>query len=530
VFSQLFGEGRVVFELAGNHDMMVVLRDDAVHNRYRNYTIDPIDAPFGVRSRAFDGYAVPVKYHLYNPLRAPFTSGPMGVFPCHHWDDVQALDDAIDDNYRNIIVTHFPMNQVWSINTTNAGRGIREVVRRADLYLAGHLHPTVNEITRRGTTLSVTVTAFFESSTFVMPFVDQGGAGVLPVDTHDDPVILITYPLDKSHLTSRSVFNLQKFPIRAITFSDAPLYLPVYIDEAFMGQMNCSRTLRRNNRFCTLDVSGVKPGDHILRVGPQTLNFFVGTTTELTYEWANILYGPDSCIFGCFGFFLHILIYILPWWGFLSDALDNFADVMFGNPTYTPLAWYEMLVIGPLYQFSRLRKAPGILYTYCIITGVLFAVVHMYTMQMNDGIEADPPYARAYIWGVFIDNGEQTFTQYAMLATLLLIYEIFFILPAMNFIGFWFEREATYAWNCTQRICAGILVFVMLVGFVGWGVLAYLAGGWYTVLNAPIMMVMLLTFLVIGFGLPAFSRRELAKKERQDEARALVGIGRIATA
>jgi hypothetical protein len=277
------------------------------------------------------------------------------------------------------------MNQVWSINQTGTGRGIREVVRPTDLYLAGHLHPTVHEITRRGSTVSVTVTA-------------------------------------------------------------------------------------------------------------------------LTYEWANILYCPDSCIFGCFGFFFHILIYVLPWWGVVSDVLDNFEDVLFGNPTYTPLAWYEMLVIGPLYQVSRLRKVPGALYAYSVFTGVMFAAFHMYTMKLDNGIDENPIVARAFIWGVYFDSG--VFQQSAMLATLLLLYEVFFFLPGVNFIGFWFERDPKYSWNCTQLICAGILVLVMFVGFIGLGVLMYLAGGWETVTTAPVMIVMLLTLLVIFFGLPTISRKQ----------------------
>jgi fatty acid desaturase len=59
----------------------------------------------------------------------------------------------------------------------------------------------------------------------------------------------------------------------------------------------------------------------------------------------------------------------------------------------------------------------------------------------------------------------------------------------------------------------------MLIAFVGLGVLMYLAGGWETVTSAPVMIVMALTLLVLFFGLPALSKRQLAKAERMEMVR-----------
>jgi hypothetical protein len=134
--------------------------------------------------------------------------------------------------------------------------------------------------------------------------------------------------------------------------------------------------------------------------------------------------------------------------------------------------------------------------------------------------------ATAYIWGVqWPPELDNQVTRYAMLATLLLVYEIFFVCPAINFIGFWFERPATIAWDCGHWVSAGILVLVMIVAYVGWGVLAYLAGGWYTVLTSPIMMVMTLTFLVLAFGLWNFNKREQREWRNRERNAAHVQSG-----
>jgi hypothetical protein len=518
VFSSLFDDNRSTTEIAGNHDMMAVAIDNSIINRYRNYTMKPGEA-FGVRWLDFqDQFSVPVRLISYNPLKAPFTSRPMGIFPCHNITDVEELDNAItnDDpgqsHVTNIIITHFPMNHIWSVgSTTETFRGVREVVRRADMYLAGHLHPAINEITRKDNTTAVVVTAFFQSPQFIVAFADNGGAAVQVVDTHDENVVVVTYPIHKNQLNGRHVFNTGTFPVRVISFSESPLYLTVYIDDVFMGSMAYLGQLRRNNHFYTLNVSRIPPGDHKLRVGHYEMTFFVGSRTASTTEYANILYCPDTCIFGCFGLFLHILFHVIPWWGTMEEALENFGHWMYGEPTTTPLAWYQVIVLGPLYQIARLRKAPFALYIYCWVLGTMFLFFHMYCMYDSYPELPDAPayLATAYIWGVkWPPELDNQVTRYAMLAALILLYETLFVSPAIYFIGFWFERPATIPWDCGQWVSAGILVLAVIVAYVAWGVFAYVAGGWYTVLTSPVMMVMTLTFLVLAFGLWNFTKRE----------------------
>jgi hypothetical protein len=64
----LYDEDRIVFENAGNHDMMVVGMDNDILNRYRHYTMHGPE-PFAVRSYAFpDNFSVPVNILIYNPF------------------------------------------------------------------------------------------------------------------------------------------------------------------------------------------------------------------------------------------------------------------------------------------------------------------------------------------------------------------------------------------------------------------------------------------------------------------------------
>jgi hypothetical protein len=102
--------------------------------------------------------------------------------------------------------------------------------------------------------------------------------------------------------------------VRIVSFSESPLDLTVYIDDIFMGSMTYVGRLRRNNHFYTLNVSRIPPGDHTLRVGHYEMTFFVGSQTAATTEYANILYAPDTCIFGCFGLFFYTIFHVIPWW------------------------------------------------------------------------------------------------------------------------------------------------------------------------------------------------------------------------
>jgi hypothetical protein len=220
------------------------------------------------------------------------------------------------------------------------------------------------------------------------------------------------------------------------------------------------------------------------------MTFFVGDRTEATTEYANILYGPDSCVFGSFGIALDMLVNLVPWWKLMEDVLDNFGAYQFGDPGAVPVAWYEALFIGPLYYMSRIRKAPCLWYWWSWMMALVFVVIPMYTMWVDEFM------AVAWIWGLQLNGA---WSNYAMLGTLFLIYELFVVLPGINLMGLWCERTEPFV--LVQKIEAGILLFVMVGGSVGWGVLAYLAGGWTTVLTAPALLMMAATFIFLYYNL-----------------------------
>jgi hypothetical protein len=489
VFTRLFDENRTIIELAGNHDMMVVAADNETRNRYRYYTMHPGE-PFAVRSIDFsDDFSVPVRLIEYNPLRAPFTSGPVGMYPCHAIDDVEKLDLAISDGFRNVIISHFRLNEVWSVGWTASGRGIREVVRRSHLYLSGHLHPPDNEYLRMSDTLAVCVTAFFESPNFVMAFIDNGGVGGQTVDTHAERVVVITYPISKIQLTGRHVFNLRSFPVRAVSFTDLPISLNVYIDGGLVGQAAHAGTLRRNVQWYSLDVT-VSGGDHTLKVGDHEIAFFVGDAVPATTEYANLQHTPEPCVYPAFGVFLHFLFHVVPWWKLMEEALDNFRAYMYGESGAIPLEWYEQLLIGPLYQFSRIRRGSCFQYWFSWLLGLVFLVCPMYTMYVDEFM------ATGWVWGIEL---EDTFAHYAMLGVLFIIFEFMYVVVMVNVLGLWNEREDPFEW--WQYIECGAMVLTMAVGYIGWGVLAYLAGSWWTLFTAPAMLTMLAGFVVLYFNL-----------------------------
>ena len=487
--ADIFDDNRTVFEIAGNHDMMVVSQDNNVKNRYRYYTMKEND-PLAVRSYQFDDeYSVPINVVLFNIIRPPFTSGPLGVFPCTHNDDVQILEDNIKRGYKNIIICHFPFSHWWSLSPTRNGNYIRDVGRMSNMILTGHLHPSTNVIERKKNTLSVICTALFESSVFSMAFVDNGGSGVQPVDTADpNDVVLITYPLNKNQLTSRSVFNLNTFPIRAYQFSPTVNNLTAYIDGKSVGHMKYLRTTRRHVHFYSLNVT-VEDGDHTLMIGSTVVNFFVGDTIPGTIEIGNNnLYSPEICIFGAFRTLFFLVLLLVPLWKIecLIDVIKRYQNYIFGisevnqygDVTETDYKWYQQIFLGPLYLITRARFLPSNFYKLFWAVSLIFLVCPMYMMQDDEYL------AIVFVWGAYIHN---TFSQYAMCFTLWLIHLFFFCQGSLVTVSFWYEVKEKF--TTAQWIEFAFYIIFTLVGPIGWYILAYLAGGFFTILAAPITWV-----------------------------------------
>jgi hypothetical protein len=482
--SDIYGEVRVVLESAGNHDLYSVGGDDDIRNRYRHYTMGP-DEEFGVRGFLFDNCSVPIRLILFNPERPPTTSGPPGIFPAIHADALEVLDGTISDDRPNVIVCHFPITHLWAVNSTTGGRGAQAVLHRAHLFLAGHVHPFWNEIARKQDTLSIIVTAFFEYPYAVLAWVDSGGTGVQVVDSHEESTIMITYPLPKAQLTGRSHFNATAFPIRVVSFTDTPVYLTVYIDDRFVGTLTYLRTLRRNVHFYSLNVS-VTAGTHLLRVGPKEVEFFVGGQSEPTTEIANTLFSPEFAMIGPAAFIIYMCMFVVPWWQAMPEALDNFRLVMFGDPTAMPIPWPQYILLGPLYMLSRLRRTPNDLYIWCVIMAVIFIVFPVYTTWLDDNL------AIAWYWGQEVDG---TWSQYGMLGVCVLIYEIAFALEMFHIIGIFYENDRGTPLAFGQIVEIVLLSIPVLIGVGGWGMLAYHAGQWWTVLTSTISIVMIATIV-----------------------------------
>ncbi|OHT14139.1 hypothetical protein TRFO_03177 [Tritrichomonas foetus] len=570
--SSIYEDNRVIFEIAGNHDMMVVSEDNMIKNRYRYYTMKP-DDPLSVRSYQFDDYSVPINIILFNIIRPPFTSGPLGVFPCTHDEDVQLLEDSIKRNYKNIIITHFPFSHWWSLTTTRKGNGLRDVGHLASLLLTGHLHPSYDVIERKKNALSVIVPALFESYVFAMPFIDNGGPGVQDVDTSDpNDVVLITYPLPKSQLTGRSVFNLNTFPIRVYQFAPNEQNLSAFIDGNYVGQMKHLRKSRRHVHFYTLNVT-VNDGDHTLKVGSTEINFFVGDKIPSVIEIGNNnLYSPDICIYGAFRTLFFLLLLLLPFWKLFPNVISRYQVYVFNednheindfssisslssistpNPSiqqpsqfnstslaYSPESfpntsfvntqfpnnsfvntqfannsfvntqfgnnqilvnnsnddddykWFHHIFLGPLYLITRARFVPKNLYILFWIIVTLFLVCPMYMMQDDQYL------AIVFIWGAYIHG---TFSHYAMCFVLWIIHIFFFCQGGIVAVSFWFEIRECF--TRAQWIEFALYLIFTAVGPIGWYILGYLAGGFFTVITSPITWLQIIAVIYTAFHL-----------------------------
>lgn len=495
-----YDEGRHIFESAGNHDMMVVAEDNEQLNKYRHYTMKP-NTKFSVRAYPFDTeYSVPVNVIIYNPLRAPYTSGPLGVFPCHHGDDVEALDALIRKDARNVIITHFPIPYAWN---TEGDLKVRDVITRSHLYLSGHRHPKVSEITRKKNMLHTVVNAFFKTPEFLMTFIDNGGAGAQIFDTRAENPVLVTYPLPKKQLTGRSVFNLNSFPVRAYTFGPAPLYLTVYIDDNYYGVMKHQQTPRRNVHFYTLDVN-VSDGTHRLKVGDYEMTFFIGHKTEPDTIITNNLYDSLLVVRSPFVFLVMILAFLLPWCDWfpsVKEVSESFERIMYGEAENN-LKWYQMPLHALTYWWCKMRKIPAKFRTHIGIGMFWYLLVPWYWMYVDDYL------ALVWLWGVKI-NG--TFSQYAMTFVIWMIYLFLFTWWSIQVLGIWYDRkDVTRQWYNWLELALPCLPVVAAV--VGWPILAYLAGGWFTVLTSPLELYMLGT--VYWYGSTIWKE---AKSEEEDE-------------
>jgi hypothetical protein len=488
VFGQVFAEDRTVFELAGNHDMYLVGGDNEIQNKYRHYVLKPGET-FSVRSVYYPhNFSVPVNVILSNTERPPTTSGPAGIFPSTRSADLEALDAHLIDGIPNIVFSHFPFSHVWGISNVSVGRGPREIAHRSHLYVGGHTHPPYNEIARKTETLSMILTAFFEQSLFAFAFVDSGGPGIQVMDTADERSILVTYPLPKSQLTSRSVFNLRSFPVRAIGFTDLPATLSVYIDGGYEGVLQFVRTLRRNVQLYSLDVK-VARGDHILQIGEYKMTFFVGDETEETSEYADNLETPDSCLWAATLFGGLALLYVIPWWNAMPEVLENYRLNIIGAPGAIPLSTLELAFLGPLYTVGRLRRAPTGVYVWCCVMAFGFLACPMYVTWVDQDL------ALAWMWGLLL-KGEMT--RDAILYVVWFVYLIFFALETFVLVGAWCEVEPEDTFGCGQKIEVGILLFVMVAGgIIGGGLILWHAGMLFTLLTAPLLWVEVITLVIL---------------------------------
>jgi hypothetical protein len=353
------------------------------------------------------------------------------------------------------------------------------------------VHPYWTEIARKSDTISVVVTAFFEYPYGILAWVDSGGAGAQVVDSHEEGTVMITYPLPKAQLTGRAAFNLTKFPVRVVSFTDTPAYLTVYIDDRFIGVLPHLRTLRRNVQFYSLDVS-VPAGAHLLRVGAREVEFFVGGRSEPTTEVANTLYSPLFAMGAPTFWVFYMCLFVVPWWTAMPDALDNFRAVMFGDPTAMPIPWPQFVLLGPLYMLARLRRAPLDLYLWCSLMAVVVLACPLYTTWLDDDL------AVAWFWGQEVSG---TWSQYGMLGVCVLIYAVAFVLEMFHIIGILYENDGGRKLACVQVCEIAFLVVVATIGFVGWGLLAYHAGQWWTVFTSTVSIIMIVTvFRVVAIA------------------------------
>jgi hypothetical protein len=439
----VYSENRTVFENAGNYDLYSVASDDLDNDFYRRYVLPP-GATFGVRcfSLSAPRYSVPVNYILFNPQRPPTASGPPGIFPLSELRDLEALEQCIENDTVNIVSAHWPPTFMWSVSTTATGQGVHDLFGRNYLYLCGHTHPDNVVIERRSDTVVSIVPALYEQPWAVLGFADSGGAGAQVISSTSDAPVLVTYRLPKAQLTSRAVFNLHAFPVRAISFTENPVYLTAYIDNVYVGNMIWARTLRRNVQFYTLNVSNVPSGTHKLRVGTYQMEFFVGEESEPTIESQNLLYSPTFCILGPAAFFLHSLMYVVPWWLAMTEQLDNYRNLLFGNPTWTPLTWYQMLVLGLLYNISRLRRVTTAWITWFTAMALIFVVVPLYSAPVPaldaEGNVKDWTFGYVWIWGMHL-NGDWSVD--AMNPVTYLVYSVFFMFEMFLIVGILYEND-----------------------------------------------------------------------------------------
>jgi metallophosphoesterase superfamily enzyme len=493
----IYSENRTVFENAGNHDLYSVAYDNLDNDFYRRYVLPP-NATFGVRcfSLTSPRYSVPVNYILFNPQRPPTASGPPGIFPLSELKDLEALEQCIADDAINIISAHWPTTFMWSISTTATGQGVHDLFGRNYLYMCGHTHPSNVVIERRGDTVVSIVSALYEEPWAVLGFADSGGAGAQVISSTDDGPVLVTYPLPKSQLTNRSVFNLHSFPIRAISFTETAVYLVAYIDNVYLGTMNWKRTLRRNVQFYTLNVSNVPSGTHKLRVGTYEMEFFVGEESEPTTESQNLLYSPIYCILGPAAFFLHSLMYVLPWWDAMTEQLDNYRNVLFGKPTSTPLTWYQMLILGPLYNISRLRRVTTTWMTWFAAMALIFVIVPLYSAPVPvldpEGNPKEWMFGYVWVWGMHL-NGDWSVD--AMNPVVYLVYSVFFMFEMFLIVGILYENDPGQRLACGQILEIVVLFLLAAVGFIGGGLLSWHAGAIWTVATGTITWVELLTLI-----------------------------------
>jgi hypothetical protein len=334
----------------------------------------------------------------------------------------------------------------------------------------------------------------------MMAYADNGGAAVQEVSTRDEDAVLVTYPIEKSQLTSKTVFNLHSFPIRALSFSN-DTYMTVYIDGEFQGVMDCEPS--SHLWLCNLNVTNISSGDHTLQVGRHQRKFFVGDVAPATTESDLILYSIESCGYGALAMFVQILLHIVPWWDLIPNMnfwLESYRKWIYGMPGGIEYDWYVQLILGPLYYLSRFRRTPKWCWFFGIGLATVFLIVPMY------GTFVDLDLAICWVWGFYL---KEVWSHDGMLYVLFLMYTIFAALPACAYLGMWFEIDQDQKFKLWQYVEFGAMFLCIVIDGIGWGILAYLTGGWSTVLTSPVMIafvVILSVLLGVSFG-GQFTRR-----------------------
>jgi hypothetical protein len=177
---------------------------------------------------------------------------------------------------------------------------------------------------------------------------------------------------------------------------------------------------------------------------------------------------------------------------------------MFGDPTAMPIPWPQYILLGPLYMLSRLRRIPNDLFAWCWMMVVIFLAIPIYTTWVDDDMGV------AWFWGVELSN---TWSQYAILGVCILIYEGGFLFEIFHILGIMYENDDGQPLFCGQIFEISFLSICIVVMIIGWGMLAYHAGQWWTVFTSTVSILVVATLVRVIVAACGLTRRSSHKNE-----------------